>query len=108
MLEKIKKVANYYDYDFDKRSRHVTDECIELIQIINRYRRYREALKTRDEILLSKEENNLIIHDIVKKIADVEIMLEEMKHLLNISPAAVEEIKLNKVTEQLEEIEKEK
>ena len=110
MIDKIKKLAN--QYNFDKQYKQLTEECVEeypeLIQAVNKYRRYREALNTRDEILVSSEDNNLLIHKIVEEIAYIEIMLEKMKYLLNINPAAVEEIKLNKVNEQLEEIEKEK
>lgn len=105
MLEKIKKVANYYK--FSRQSRQLTEECAELIQAVNKYHRYRESLNTRDEILLSAEDNGLLIQDIVEEIADVEIMLEQMKHLLNIDTGAVEIIKVNKVTRQLERIEKE-
>lgn len=105
MLEKIKRIANHYK--FSRQSRQLTEECAELIQAVNKYHRYRELLNNRDEILTSTEDNGLLIQDIVEEIADVEIMLEQMKHLLNIDTGAVEIIKVNKVNRQLERIEKE-
>jgi hypothetical protein len=47
------------------------------------------------------------MQNIVEEIADVEIMLEQMKILLDISNEAVEGVKEKKVKRQLERIEQE-
>lgn len=106
MIENIKKIANHYD--FDKVSRQLSQECAALIQYVNKYQLYNESLASMDEILTSNFSVTLLIQDVVGEIANVEIKLEQMKHLLHINPEAIEEIKLNKINEQLEIIEKEK
>ena len=105
MRDKIKRIANHYG--FEKQSRHLTEECGELIQAVNKYYRYNEGLITRDDILTSTNDVNMLIQNIVEEVADVEIMLEQIKHLLHINPAAIEEIKVNKVNRQLERIKRE-
>jgi NTP pyrophosphatase (non-canonical NTP hydrolase) len=105
MRDKIKRIANHYG--FEKQSRNLTEECGELIQAVNKYYRYNEGLITRDDILTSTNDVNMLIQNIVEEVADVEIMLEQIKHLLHINPAAIEEIKVNKVNRQLERIKRE-
>ena len=102
MRDKIKRIANHYG--FEKQSRHLTEECGELIQAVNKYYRYNEGLVTRDDILTSANDVNLLIQNIVEEIADTEIMLEQIKHLLHINPAAIDGIKENKLNRQLERI----
>ena len=105
MRDKIKRIADRYG--FSKQSRQLTEECGELIQAVNKYYRHKEGLTSKDTILTSASDINLLIHNIVEEIADTEIMLEQIKYLLNVNPAAVEEIKKNKVNRQLERIKKE-
>lgn len=105
MRDKIKRIANHYG--FSKQSRQLNEECAELIQAVNKYYRFRESKSTRDEIILSAQDSNVLIQNIVEEVADTEIMLEQIKYLLNVNPAAVEEIKKNKVNRQLERIKKE-
>ena len=45
--------------------------------------------------------------NIVEEIADVEIVMEEIKFLLNINPEAIEEIKKFKVDREIGRIEQE-
>lgn len=105
MKEKIKKIANHYT--FKNQSGQLIEECAELIQAIRKYIRFDEGLITDDDILTSTNDSNMLIQNIIEEIADVEIMTEQTKHLLHISPDAIEEIKKNKVERQLERIEKE-
>lgn len=103
--DKIEKIANHYG--FEKQSRQLSEECAELIQAVNKYYRFREGLVTNDDVLTSTNDNNMLIQNIVEEIADVEVMLDEIKHLLNINPDAIEQIKTNKIARQLERIEQE-
>ena len=86
----------------------LSEECAEIIQAVSKDHRFRESKTTRDEILTSTNDSNMLIQNICEEIADVEIMLDQMKYLLNINPEAIEEIKINKINRQLERIEKEK
>ncbi len=105
MKNKIIKIAN--KYGFSKQSRQLSEECAELIQAVSKYYRFRNSKNTRDEILTSTEDSNMLIQHIVEEIADVEIMLEQIKILLNISNEAVEGIKEKKINRQLARIERE-
>ena len=64
------------------QSFQLMEECAELIQAVNKYRRYGndEAFKA-----------------YIEEIADVEIMLEQIKYLLNIKPEDIEGVKLYKL-----------
>lgn len=105
MKDKIKKIANHYG--FAKQSRQLSEECAEVIQAVNKYHRFRESKTTRDEILSSTGDSNMLIQNIVEEIADCEIMLEQMKILLNINSEAIEEIKKFKVDREIKRIKKE-
>lgn len=105
MKDKIEKIANHYG--FEKQSGQLIEECAEIIQAVRKYNRFDEGLITGDDILTSINDSNMLIQNIVEEIADVEIMLEQMKHLLNINPDAIEQIKVNKIARQLERIEQE-
>lgn len=105
MHEKIKLIANHYG--FEKQSRQLSEECAEIIQAVNKYHRYRDGLITNDDILASREDNNLLIQNIVEEIADVEVVLDQIKHLLNINNGAIEGIKERKINRQIQRIEEE-
>ena len=99
MKDKISEIANYYG--FPKQSRQLSEECAELIQAVNKYYRFGSSKDT------STDDSNMLIQNIVEEIADVEIMLDQMKILLDISNEAVEGVKEKKVNRQLERIEQE-
>lgn len=94
MKDKIKRIADFYD--IDNQSRQLSEECAELIQAVNKYHRFNNSTDI-----------NMLIQNIAEEIADVEVMLEQMKHLLDINPEAIEAIKEKKVNRQLERIERE-
>lgn len=105
LLEKIHRIANHYG--LTKQQRQLAEECAELIQATSKYMRFEEGLITKDDILVSTEDSNLLIQNIVEEIADVEVIIEQVKYLLHINPMAIEEIKEKKVDRQLLRMEKE-
>lgn len=100
MIEKIKKIATFYK--FENQSRQLSEECAELIQAINKYQRYASNYNAEP-----KEYDWKYYQNVVEEIADVEVMLEQIKILLNISDEAVHGIKEKKVNRQIERIKKE-
>ena len=98
MKDKIKRIANHYG--LAKQQRQLAEECGELIQATSKYMRFQE-----ESYALTVDWTYL--QNVIEEIADVEVMLDEMKYLLNINPKAIEEIKKNKIARQLERIERE-
>ena len=98
MQDKIKRIANHYG--LAKQQRQLAEECGELIQATSKYMRFQE-----ESYALTVDWTYL--QNVIEEIADVEVMLDEIKYLLNINPKAIEEIKKNKIARQLERIEKE-
>lgn len=76
----IRKIATHHGYD--KQSRQCIEECSELIQAINKF--WRNFLKCgeRESFDFNDMMNNKEYKNIVEEIADVEIMLTELKILL--------------------------
>ena len=98
MKNKIIKIANHYG--LVKQSRQLSEECAELIQAVSKYMRYQETS-------YASTVDWKYLENVCEEIADVEVMLEQIKYLLHINPEAVEEIKKNKIDRQLERIKKE-
>ena len=98
MKNKIKRIANHYG--LAKQQRQLAEECGELIQATSKYMRFQE-----ESYALTVDWTYL--QNVIEEIADVEVMLDEMKHLLNINSEAIEAIKEKKVSRQLERIERE-
>ena len=99
--EAIKKIAD--TYGFSKQSRQLSEECAELVVAINKY--YRKCDKTAfspKELLYIQN----CISNIAEEIADVTIMIEQIKYLLQISDTDINEIIEQKLNRQLERIEK--
>ena len=80
-------------FGLDNRMTQTTEELAELIQALCKYKRVQSGDKT--------VRATHIRYNIIEEIADVEICLEQLKHLLDINNV-VEEIKKNKIirTEQ--------
>jgi NTP pyrophosphatase (non-canonical NTP hydrolase) len=98
--EAIKKIADTYGYDV--QSRQLIEEMAELMVAVNKYHR---ALELYD---IEYESAFLDIRkdDIAEEIADVTIMFEQIKYLLQISNEEIDEIIEQKLNRQLERIEK--
>ena len=95
MKEKIKRIANHYG--LAKQQRQLAEECAELIQATSKYMRFQE-----ESYALTVDWTYL--QNVIEEIADVEIMLEQMKVLLNLSDEAVESVKNIKVNRELARI----
>lgn len=95
MKNKIIKIANHYG--LSKQSRQLSEECAELIQAISKYMRFQETS-------YASTVDWKYLESVCEEIADVEVMLEQIKYLLHINPEAIEEIKKNKIDRQLARI----
>lgn len=92
--------AEYYGFDVQKDQ--LFEECGELIQAINKYSRAQGKGKP---INIGTAEAVL---DVIEEIADVEVMLEQMVHLLGIRRVDIETVKMQKIVRTETDIEKEK
>lgn len=89
-----KKVAEHYGYE--AQSNQLIEECAELIQAVNKYRRATKRIHS--------EEVDIALDNLVEEIADVEIMLEQIKHLLQIPEGDIDALKRYKVKRTMERI----
>ena len=83
MDERLRKIADYYGYD--NQSRQLIEEMAELTQAINKYYRKRAGKE-----LVPEPENDRELYSspewshITEEIADVYIMLEQIRYLLRV------------------------
>ena len=87
----IFEIANYYGYE--SQSNQLIEELSELIQAICKKKRVANKFSAYDEM----EEAN---DNLIEEIADVEIMLENVKYLLCINQRYIEKIKMQKIERQ--------
>lgn len=98
MKEKIKTIADHYGYE--PQSRQLIEEMAELTQAINKlWRKQGNGQSTEKSVLACRD-------NMVEEIADVEIMLEQIKHLMDCE-TDVMYVKTVKVNRQLERIKQE-
>lgn len=88
------KSAEYYGYD--KQSQLLVEECSELIQAVCKYNRYKNTKRSMK-----------CLKNLVEEVADVEIMLEQIKAMLNITEEHTRAWKAIKVKRTQERIVKE-
>ena len=74
-------------YGADRQLNQLIEECGELIQAVNKWKRFYFF----NEVAWNP------IHSVMEEIADVEIMLEQIRCLLNLSEETIDEIKISKV-----------
>ena len=74
-------------YGANRQSYQLIEECGELIQAINKWKRFYFF----NEVAWNP------VHSVMEEIADVEVMLEQIKHLLNLPEQTINEIKVAKV-----------
>lgn len=96
--EQNKENAKYYGYE--AQSLQLIEECAELIQAVNKYRR---AVARMGESV-AEDKKAVALDNLVEEIADVEIMLEQVKYLLQIPEEDIQAIKLYKVNRTKERI----
>ena len=101
--ESIRKIADYYG--FDEQSRQLAEECAELIVAVNKAYRLQKIniCPFFDEVAMERKN---AFNDVIEEIADVTIMLEQIKCLLQISDTDINKIIEQKLNRQLERIEK--
>lgn len=97
--EAIKKIAENYGYD--AQSRQLIEEMAELTVALNKH--YRVSILTPQRVNFAER---IELRNIKEEIADVTIMLEQIKYLLSISDTDISEIIEQKLNRQLERIEK--
>ena len=93
------EIADYYGYE--AQSNQLIEECAELIQAINKHKR---VLHNRQSVNTTLKE---AINNVSEEIADVEIMLAQIKHLLGINEQYIDTIKEMKINRTAQRIEKE-
>lgn len=90
MSDNEKRVADYYG--LDAQINQSMEEMAELIQALNKYRR---------------SNGTQPLGNVIEEIADVEIMLEQLKYLLDIEPVLIDEVKDYKVNRAILRIDSE-
>lgn len=96
--EQNKENGRYYGYE--AQSNQLVEECAELIQAVNKYRR---AVARLGEPV-AEDKKAVALDNLVEEIADVEIMLEQIKYLLQIPEEDIQAVKLYKVNRTRERI----
>ena len=98
-LDKLNlEIADYYGYE--AQSNQLIEECAELIQAINKHKRVMHNRKSVNMTL------NEAINNVSEEIADVEIMLAQIKYLLGINEQyidTIKEMKINRTAKRIEE-----
>lgn len=98
IAELNKENAKYYGYE--AQSNQLIEECAELIQAVNKYRRVIGCIGQP----VDEDKKAVAMDNLVEEIADVEIMLEQIKYLLQIPEEDIEAVKLYKVNRTRERI----
>lgn len=98
MTELNLKVADFYGYE--AQSNQLVEECAELIQAVNKYRRA-SGLGQATPVELMEAKSNLI-----EEIADVEVMLDQVKYLLKVYELDIQAVKDKKMSRTLERMNK--
>jgi NTP pyrophosphatase (non-canonical NTP hydrolase) len=92
LSELNKETAKYYGYE--AQSNQLVEECAELIQAVSKYRR----ATTGAGQPLADYKKTVALENLIEEIADVEVMLEQIKYLLQIPEDELEAMKVFKVT----------
>ena len=91
----FKNLQNAEHLGFDSQSDQLYEECSELIQAVNKYKR------------VAVRGNGTGFEEwchVIEEIGDVEVMLEQIKHLLGINQVYVEQVKKQKIFKTAEDI----
>lgn len=84
-------------YGYDAQSNMLMEECAELIQAMNKHKR----------ALASGKGIEKAVEKLTEEIADVELMLEQIKHLVGIEPIPIIDVKYHKVGRTMKRIKSE-
>ena len=88
-------------FRYEAQSNQLVEECAELIQAVNKYRRVETGLGQP----VAEDKKAIARDNLVEEIADVELMLEQVKYLLQIPEdelLAVKTFKVNRTRERME------
>lgn len=102
MQDKLKIIAEHYG--IENQSIQLMEEMAELTIALNKYRR---SSKIEHQTISESIDEQFIIEQIIEEICDVEIVLEQIKYLLNHSSDDLAVWKQRKIERQLERIAKE-
>ena len=102
ITQELKTIAKYYGYE--AQSSQLVEECAELIQAVNKYRR--AVLGVGQPV--ADHKRAVALNNLIEEIADVEIMLGQVKYLLQIPDEEIEAIKLFKINRTKEQMLKNK
>lgn len=103
MIDKIQRIADYYGYE--AQSRQLVEEMAELTKAINKLWRFERGYVTAYYLGYKKDAVvDILKQEIVEEIADVEICLEYVKQLLDITAEEVDEVKEAKIERELNRI----
>lgn len=91
----LEEIADHYG--FGAQSNQLIEECAELIQAVNKYKR---AI-TKCGQPLEDYNSTIVLDNLVEEIADVEVMLEQIKYLLGINEEDIRELKKFKINRTL-------
>lgn len=111
MKEKLKSIIDYYG--IGTQIGQTMEECAELIVALNKYLRVKgslleyKAIDIAEEIAITEEITNIqvkAVFDIAEEIADVQVMLEQLKIHFDIEKMTAEiiEKKINRTLERME------
>lgn len=95
-------IENAEHYGYEPQSNMLVEEMAELTQAINKFWR-----KNKCGVGIWIPSKGKELEQIIEEIADVEVMLHQIKHLLGINPKYVEQIKIEKVNRTKERIARE-
>lgn len=102
MQDKLKIIAEHYG--IENQSIQLMEEMAELTIALNKYRR---SSKIEHQTISESIDEQFIIEQIKEEIVDVEIVLSQLKYLLNCSDYDLEIWKEHKLDRQLERMKKE-
>ena len=94
-------IKNAEHYGYVAQSNQLIEECAELIQAVSKYRRAVERVGEP----VSEDKKAIALDNLIEEIADVEIMLEQIKYLLNIPEddlLAYKQFKIDRTKERIE------
>lgn len=89
--QELKVIANHYGYE--AQSNQLVEECGELIQAVSKYRRAIAGVGQP----VAEYKKTIVLDNLIEEIADVEIMLEQVKYLLQIPEDEIEAVKIFKI-----------
>ena len=98
MNGQLQKIADHYGED--AQSLQLAEECAELIQAIIKFRRAKGLGQT------TVVDYNAALANLIEEIADVELMIEQVKYLLDIPALELAKLKLGKIQRTIDRMAK--